>query len=151
MASTFNGQFIEAGDRPLLGSVVEGKVHAAKADKAGRKPGQLVGLKGDKSVYPFGYTMDDAAALKGILALDVNYNENGEVVVGKTNAVVIDGVICVEVTGSIKAGDKLKYAGDKFAKAAAESDVVAAVAVSDAFTSQALNGNQVSAVYAKLG
>lgn len=151
MANNFNGQFIEAGDRPLLGSVVEGKVHAAKADKAGRKPGQLVGLKGDNSVYPFGYTMDDAAALKGILALDVNYNENGEVVVGKTNAVVIDGVICVEVTGSIKAGDKLKYADNKFAKAAGENDVVAAVAVSDAFTSQALNGNQVSAVYAKLG
>ena len=151
MANNFNGQFIEAGDKPLVGAVLEGKVHAAKADKAGRKPGQLVGLKGDSTVFPFGYVMDDASALKGILGLDVNYNENGEVVVGKTNAVIIEGTVCVEVTGSIATGDKLKYADGKFAKAAEDSDTVAAYAITNSFTAQTLDNKQVSAVYAVIG
>ena len=150
MANNFNGQFIEAGDKPLVGAVLEGKVHAAKADKAGRKPGQLVGLKGDSTVFPFGYVMDDTSALKGILGLDVNYNENGEVVVGKTNAVIIEGTVCVEVTGSIVAGDKLKYTDGKFVKVA-DQDTAAAYAITNSFTAQTLDNKQVSAVYAVIG
>lgn len=122
--TNFNNNFLVETESVFVGMGFPIFQVAAVCDKEGRAPGQAVKLvKPDApnaAKYPFGFKMADAAddgKTDGIIVKGVCLDESGKVVVGKSEAVMTKGTICVEIDTSLESaefGDKVYWDGSKF-------------------------------------